>query len=201
MTRSLANMAAEVDINNLTEIEDIERVYSLIQQHEEQLDRELDALLDGQQKLDTKMNSLQKVVPNLQVVLRDAEKLHQMIEHTAELAENVSSKVRKLDLAKSRVQAAINRTGDILDLKSCVDGVQDALKNEEYEQAAGHIHRYLTLDENTLRKTVEDGDDLEGSDLKNAFTLLHEAEGKIKKIIIEKFDEAVRMSDRASIER
>ena len=38
--------------------------------------------------------------PNLQVVLRDAEKLHQMIEHTAELAENVSSKVRKLDLAK-----------------------------------------------------------------------------------------------------
>lgn len=42
---------------------------------------------------------------------------------------------------------------------------------------------------------------LSGSDFKNAFTLLHEAEGKIKKIIIEKFDEAVRMSDRASIER
>jgi hypothetical protein len=42
---------------------------------------------------------------------------------------------------------------------------------------------------------------LPGSDLKNAFTLLHEAEGTIKKIIKEKFDEAVRRSDRASIER
>ena len=40
--------------------------------------------------------------------------------------------------------------------------MQEALKNEEYEQAAGHIYRYLTLDENTLRKTVEDSDDLEG---------------------------------------
>ena len=29
-------------------------------------------------------------------------------------------------------------------------------------QAAAHIHRYLTLDEKTLRKTVEDSDDLEG---------------------------------------
>ena len=38
--------------------------------------------------------------PNLQLVLRDADKLHQMIEHTAELADKVSSKVRKLDLAK-----------------------------------------------------------------------------------------------------
>ena len=42
---------------------------------------------------------------------------------------------------------------------------------------------------------------LPGSDLKNAFTLLREAEGKIKKIIKEKFDEAVKRSDRASIER
>ena len=33
-------------------------------------------------------------------MLRDAEKLHQMIDHTAELAEKVSGKVRKLDLAK-----------------------------------------------------------------------------------------------------
>ena len=34
VARSLANMAAEVDINNLTEIEDIEKAYSLIQKHE-----------------------------------------------------------------------------------------------------------------------------------------------------------------------
>ena len=49
--------------------------------------------------------------PNLQLVLRDADKLHQMIEHTAELADKVSSKVRKLDLAK--VRYCLKHTGNI----------------------------------------------------------------------------------------
>lgn len=42
---------------------------------------------------------------------------------------------------------------------------------------------------------------IQGSDLKNSFSLLHEAEVTMKKLITQKFDEAVRMSDRASIER
>ena len=40
---------------------------------------------------------------------------------------------------------------DILDLKFCTDGVQTALQNEDYEQAAAHVHRFLSLDENILR--------------------------------------------------
>ncbi|KAG9460403.1 hypothetical protein GDO78_022054, partial [Eleutherodactylus coqui] len=73
-----------------------------------------------------------------------------MITFTCNLAENVSSKVRQLDLAKSRLYQAIQRADDILDLKFCMDGVQSALKNEEYEQAAAHIHRYLCLDKSVI---------------------------------------------------
>lgn len=51
---------------------------------------------------------------------------------------------------QSRLYQAIQRADDILDLKFCMDGVQSALKNEEYEQAAAHIHRYLCLDKSVI---------------------------------------------------
>lgn len=44
----------------------------------------------------------------------------------------------------------IQRADDILDLKFCTDGVQTALRNEDYEQAAAHIHRYLSLDQSVI---------------------------------------------------
>lgn len=31
-----------------------------------------------------------------------------------------------------------------------MDGVQTALRNEDYEQAAAHIHRYLSLDKSVI---------------------------------------------------
>lgn len=30
-----------------------------------------------------------------------------------------------------------------MDLKACTDGVKTALQNEDYEQAAAHVHRFL----------------------------------------------------------
>lgn len=88
--------------------------------------------------------------PNLQLIEGDAKQLAGMITFTCNLAENVSSKVRQLDLAKNRLYQAIQRADDILDLKFCMDGVQTALRNEDYEQAAAHIHRYLCLDKSVI---------------------------------------------------
>ena len=56
-----------------------------------------------------------------------------MINFTASLADNVSSKVRQLDLAKGRVTSCVKRVTDILDLKACTDGVTAALSEEDYE--------------------------------------------------------------------
>ncbi len=49
----------------------------------------------------------------------------------------------------------MQRVDDILDLKFCTDGVQTALHNEDYEQAAAHVHRFLSLDENVLRMSAD----------------------------------------------
>lgn len=51
---------------------------------------------------------------------------------------------------QTRLYNVIQRADDILDLKFCTDGVQTALRNEDYEQAAAHIHRYLSLDQSVI---------------------------------------------------
>uniref|UniRef100_A0A0K8RIP1 Conserved oligomeric Golgi complex subunit 4 n=1 Tax=Ixodes ricinus TaxID=34613 RepID=A0A0K8RIP1_IXORI len=122
-----------------------------------------------------------------------------MISFTSTLAENISSKVRQLDLAKSRVTECVQRVEDILDLKFCTDGVQTALQNEDYEQAAAHIHRFLSLDESVLKRSTADIQ--EGSSLEEAFSSLREAENKLRRIVMKKFSEAVNEGDIASVER
>lgn len=48
------------------------------------------------------------------------------------------------------------RVQDLLDLQLCSDGVQNALKSENYEQAAVHIHRFLAMDQQLLKQTADD---------------------------------------------
>lgn len=191
--------AHEIDVFSLTDITEVQQAYAQIHLHEQKLNNELDAILENQPRLDAKMNSLQNVIPNLQLVMRDAQHLHGMISNTSDLAEKVSSKVRLLDQVKNRVQETIKRVDDILDLKACVDGVQTALNTENYEQAAAHIHKYLNLDEDKLKEITRDSE--EGSDLAGSFALLHEAEVKLKSIVCDKFETAISNGDRNSVER
>lgn len=58
--------------------------------------------------------------------------------------------VSSVILLQTRLYNVIQRADDILDLKFCTDGVQTALRNEDYEQAAAHIHRYLSLDQSVI---------------------------------------------------
>jgi len=43
---------------------------------------------------------------------------------------------------------------DLQDLKLCKEGVKTAIESEEFEKAAGHIHRFLAMDQVALRKTA-----------------------------------------------
>jgi hypothetical protein len=48
------------------------------------------------------------------------------------------------------------RVHDLLDLQLCSDGVQTALRNEDFEKAAAHIHRFLSMDQHLLKQTADD---------------------------------------------
>uniref|UniRef100_A0A673AVJ5 Conserved oligomeric Golgi complex subunit 4 n=1 Tax=Sphaeramia orbicularis TaxID=375764 RepID=A0A673AVJ5_9TELE len=159
---------------------------------------ELERLVGQEGTIHTKMLALQRMGPNLQLIGGDASQLSGMITFTCSLAENVSRKVRQLDLAKTRLYNVIQRADDILDLKFCTDGVQTALRNEDYEQAAAHIHRYLSLDQSVIELSRQ-GE--ESSAVDASLVMLQEAEQKLKVIVAEKLDEAVAAVDLAQVER
>ncbi|XP_074645003.1 conserved oligomeric Golgi complex subunit 4-like [Tubulanus polymorphus] len=182
----------------LTDFKEIEKAYERLSKEEDDVTVELTGLTEQQATLESKMASLNKLLPNLKLIYGDSQNLSGMISFTSTLAENVSSKVRQLDLAKSRVMSVMQRVEDVLDLKFCTDGVQTALQNEDYEQAAAHIHRFLSLDENVLRMAE---DVSEGGQLETSFKLLHVAESKLKTIVHRQFDAAVHAGDVASVER
>ncbi|GAB1597611.1 conserved oligomeric Golgi complex subunit 4-like [Argonauta hians] len=184
--------------DKLTDIDKMKEALDKLCQDEEIVNEELNSLLEHQSLLESKMLALHKMLPNLQVLDSDSKQLSTMISFTSTLAENVSSKVRQLDVAKGHVSDSIQRVEDVLDLKFCTDGVQSALQNEDYEKAAGHVHRFLSLDENVLRMA---GDASEGSPLDTSFKMLHEAEEKLKTIVRNKFDASVHSGDVASVER
>ncbi|RWS13176.1 conserved oligomeric Golgi complex subunit 4-like protein [Dinothrombium tinctorium] len=178
---------------------------------ERQLNEEIDALLDYERHFESCMQRIHKRMPKVHDLLSDSNQLAERVNFTSALSYSVSYKVRKLDLAKSRVTQCLQRIGDILDLKYCFDGIYKALSNEDYEQGAAHIHRFLSMDESVLRKSAEDETNNGEADNKNevmsasaideAFAKLHEAQDKLQSIVIKKFDEAVRDDDVASVER
>lgn len=70
----------------------------------------------------------------------------------------LSVRVATLDLGKSRVVECLQRVNDLRDLGICASGVQESIKAEKYEEAANHIHRFLTLDSAVFKM----GDNIEG---------------------------------------
>ncbi|XP_020819204.1 conserved oligomeric Golgi complex subunit 4 isoform X1 [Phascolarctos cinereus] len=192
-----SELSAEL-IRSLTELQELEAVYERLCSEEKVVEEELDALLEQQSTIESKMITLHRMGPNLQLIEGDAKQLAGMITFTCSLAENVSSKVRQLDLAKNRLYQAIQRADDILDLKFCMDGVQTALRNEDYEQAAAHIHRYLSLDKSVIELSRQGK---EGSMIDANLKLLQDAEQRLKAIVTEKFDVATKEGDLPQVER
>lgn len=82
----------------------------------------------------------------------------------------------------------------------CSQGVIAAIKSEDFEKGAGHINRFLSMDEKLLQRTA---DDVSGSitSVNQAFNTLTEATTQLRQIINKKFDEAVAKEDLASVER
>eukprot|EP00731_Ephydatia_muelleri_P025270 Em0017g353a len=145
-----------------------------LEREEAVLREELDLLLEQQSQMDVKMTSFQKMLYVAQISLAPM---------------------------KSGV-CIVEESDDVIDLKSCVDGVQRAMDAGDYEQAAGHVHRYLALDESILLDTITDL--MKGSSSSTvsvSFELRREAEARLKDLVRSKFNEASSCSDSSSLER
>ncbi|XP_043471795.1 conserved oligomeric Golgi complex subunit 4 [Leptopilina heterotoma] len=180
--------------------ENCQEILERLQEAEVTINKQLNHILSRHYHVEAKLQNISKVLPNVVVIRAESEKFRDMINHTNDLAEKVSAKVRHLDLARSRVCECQSRVNDILDLQLCSQGVATALKNEDYEQGAAHVHRYLSMDQKLLERTAEDvsGD---RTSITSSLATLQQAALELRTVVTHKFDEAVKSEDLASVER
>uniref|UniRef100_A0A182IKX9 Conserved oligomeric Golgi complex subunit 4 n=1 Tax=Anopheles atroparvus TaxID=41427 RepID=A0A182IKX9_ANOAO len=193
----LENFIGESDIGTAAGIEEVCQKMS---KKEQQIDTRLEEILSQQCQLEAKMRSIGIALSSLNVVSDKSRHLSEMINHTASLAESVSAKVRRLDEARSRVSECQQRVHDLIDLQLCSQGVTSAIREEDFEQGAAHVNRFLSMDKTLLQKTA---DDVSGSitSVSKAVSTLEQATVQIQQMINQKFDEAVKRDDLASVER
>jgi hypothetical protein len=83
----------------------------------------------------------------LELVRADAEQLFNSVQSTAQHADRIGSRARRLDLQQGNVSETLDLINLILDRTHCVSGVQQAMAAGDYDTAADHIATFLRLEQ------------------------------------------------------
>ncbi|PIO53898.1 hypothetical protein TELCIR_24751, partial [Teladorsagia circumcincta] len=135
------------------------------------------------------------------VVETDTKQLAASLRTISRLADNISGKVSALDVAKTRVVECLQLAGDMHDLGVCSEGVDECISNEDYEQAAQHIHRFLTLDRAVFQFSSSTVDKDAGQNVSHSYEVLTNAAARLKEILEKKLETAVEAEDIPSMQR
>ncbi|KAK6042434.1 hypothetical protein COOONC_20061, partial [Cooperia oncophora] len=135
------------------------------------------------------------------VVETDTKQLAASLRTISRLADNISGKVSALDVAKTRVVECLQLAGDMHDLGVCSEGVDECISNEDYEQAAQHIHRFLTLDRAVFQFSSSTVDKDAGQNVSHSYEVLTNATARLKEILEKKLEAAVDAEDIPSMQR
>ena len=133
-------------VRSLTDVGAMTRLLHECIAYQRSLDADLDTLLSQRTELDRSLVDLQKSAEILDIVKADADHMLGNVSSTCDLADQVSGKVRELDLAQSRVNVTLSRIDAIVERGNCIEGVKTALDSEDYESAAKFVQRFLQID-------------------------------------------------------
>ncbi|KAL6583500.1 Golgi transport complex subunit 4 [Orobanche minor] len=133
-------------IRKLTDVGAMTRLLHECIAYQRALDLELETLLSQRSDLDRQLSNLHKSADILEIVKVDSSDMLSNVSSTSALADQVSSKVRHLDLAQSRVQDTLLRVDAIVDRSNCLDGVHKSLLADDLESAASYIQTFLQID-------------------------------------------------------
>ncbi|KAL5731200.1 Golgi transport complex subunit 4 [Ranunculus cassubicifolius] len=134
-------------VRTLTDVGAMTRLLHECIAYQRGLDLELESLLSQRTDLDKQLTNLQKSAEILDIVKVDSDHMYSNVRSTCDLADQVSGKVRELDLAQSRVHSTLSRIDAIVERGNCLEGVKRALENEDYESAAKYCATFLGIDE------------------------------------------------------
>ncbi|EFJ43661.1 component of oligomeric golgi complex 4 [Volvox carteri f. nagariensis] len=187
----MATLAIDLNlIYKLTNVSDVTKLLHETVARERAIDQDLDRQLSKRSDLERNFLLLNTpTAETLELVRADCEQLLQSVQGTAQLADNISSKVRQLDLVQGRVQSVLSKINLILDRTNCINGVQSAMEAEDYEAAARYISSFMEL-ENPDASQAED-----------QRRVLMEVRSRLEEITDRKFEEAVARRDHTAAVR
>ncbi|KAI3991340.1 hypothetical protein MKX01_034659 [Papaver californicum] len=178
-------------VRKLTDVGAMTRLLHECIAYQRNLDLELKILLSQRTDLDKKLNNLQKIAEVLEIVKSDSDSMLSNVRSTCDLADQVSGKVRELDLAQSRVYSTLSRIDAIIERGNCIEGAKKALETEDYESAAKFVQTFLKIDEKFS--------DSNGSDDQKEQLL--DSKKKLEGIVKKKLSNAVDQRDHSTIMR
>ncbi|TYI93305.1 hypothetical protein E1A91_D02G128200v1 [Gossypium mustelinum] len=133
-------------VRSLTDVGAMTRLLHECIAYQRALDVDLDTLLSQRTDLDKSLNNLQRSADVLDIVKAESDHMLSNVTSTCHLADQVSRKVRELDLAQSRVNSTLLRIDAIVERGNCIDGVKSALDAEDYESATNYVRTFLEID-------------------------------------------------------
>ncbi|CAH9104611.1 unnamed protein product [Cuscuta europaea] len=133
-------------VRKLTDVGAMTRLLHECIAYQRALDLDLETILSQRYDLDKQLSGLQKSAQVLDTVKDNSDHLLSNVGSTSLLADQVSAKVRQLDLAQSRVNDTLLCIDAIVHRSNCLDGVQKALDSEDFESAANCVQSFLQID-------------------------------------------------------
>ncbi|KAA8532647.1 hypothetical protein F0562_032537 [Nyssa sinensis] len=133
-------------VRKLTDVGAMTRLLHECIAYQRAIDLELENVLSQRTDLDKQLSNLQKSAEVLEIVKADSDYMLSNVRSTCDLADQISGKVRELDLAQSRVNETVLRIDAIVERGNCIDGVKKALETEDFESAAKYVQTFLQLD-------------------------------------------------------
>ncbi|KAJ0682551.1 putative oligomeric Golgi complex, subunit 4 protein [Helianthus annuus] len=133
-------------VQTLTDVGAMTRLLHECIAYQRNLDLQLENILSLRPDLDKHLTFLQKSADVLEIVKAESDHMLLNVDSTCVLADQVSGKVRELDLAQSRVNETLDRIDAIVERSNCIDGVQKALESEDFESAASFVQTFVKID-------------------------------------------------------
>ncbi|ORE13691.1 hypothetical protein BCV71DRAFT_149524, partial [Rhizopus microsporus] len=142
------------DFDSLINIDEIRESLRQLDEEENRIDAFLDDILKQESILDTSLNSLKAITPQLDTLKVKAAAFTDTVSQTAHLAEMISDKVRQLDKEQTRAKLAIKYVEDVQELKFCISSLNEAMQKKEYDRAALLLQRASKIDSSILKGSL-----------------------------------------------
>ncbi|KAF9435221.1 Golgi transport complex subunit 4 [Entomortierella beljakovae] len=188
-------------IKSLTNIAEIQECLRQLELEETKVDADLDELLAEREELEASLDKLEVLGPQLGSLQHESKSLVKVISDTSGLAEGISAKVRQLDLEQSRVQMAIKHVEDVQELKFCISGIQRAMEQLDYEDAAKYMHKALGFNKTILEGSFAEISVPSASNPEYPTVFLSNSKAKLLEIISTEFENAVQRQSEEDITR